>query len=167
VIGAVVITLLLATDAGPRSGLQVGAAVPSFEPVHVAGPDRGTQACPICTYGARPMILVVTRGAAKAAPLATRVEQLVSRGKELKGFVVVTGVAPATLRRLAREQGIVRSALCYPQPGQEVKDLHRKLQINPQAESTIIVFRNFRVTANFVNVDPARFDAVSAAVANM
>jgi hypothetical protein len=40
--------LLAGSVAHPlTSGLQVGEAVPSFQPVHVTGPDRGTQACPI------------------------------------------------------------------------------------------------------------------------
>jgi protocatechuate 3,4-dioxygenase beta subunit len=159
--------LLVTTGAGsPVSGLQVGEAVPSWEPVHVAGPDRGTRACPICTYGARPMILVVTRDGPDAARLAAKVEELLARsaGSELKGFVMVVGSEPARLRRLAREQGIKRASLCYPQPGHEDVDLRRKLKISPEAMNTVLVYRRFRVTANFVNVRPDAFGEVEQAV---
>jgi protocatechuate 3,4-dioxygenase beta subunit len=159
--------LLLAAGVGPPvSGLQVGEAVPSWEPVHVAGPDRGTRACPICTYGARPMVLVVTRDGPDAARLAAKVEELLARvaGSELKGFVMVVGSEPARLRRLARDQGIRRASLCYPQPGHEDVDLRRKLKISQAAQNTVLVYRRFRVTANFVNVRPEGFDEVERAV---
>ena len=160
------VVLLLAHAARLQSGLSIGAAVPSWEPVHVAGPDQGTQACPVCTYGARPMILVVTRDGPNAATLAARVEHLVATAadEELKGFVVVTGSTPARLRRLAREQGIEKAALCYPEPGHEHTDLQEKLKINPRARNTVLVYRHFRVTATFVNVDGRTFDEVEQAV---
>lgn len=30
-----------------QTGLAVGDAVPGYNPVHVAGPDKGTNACPV------------------------------------------------------------------------------------------------------------------------
>jgi hypothetical protein len=33
---------------GLTSGIDVGAKVKSFEPMHVAGPNRGTRTCPVC-----------------------------------------------------------------------------------------------------------------------
>ncbi|MCL6624749.1 MAG: hypothetical protein K6T17_09070 [Fimbriimonadales bacterium] len=43
--GLLMAGLLLATQ-GPESGLNVGATVPAFNPVHVTGPDKGTTKCP-------------------------------------------------------------------------------------------------------------------------
>jgi protocatechuate 3,4-dioxygenase beta subunit len=158
--------LLLGQLSGPpASGLQVGEPVPSWEPIHVAGPDRGTRACPICTYGARPMVLVVAKDGPEVARLAAKVEGLLaSSGSELKGFVMVVGSSPGKLRRLARQQGLVKTALCYPQRGHEDVDLHRKLKINPDADNTVLVYRRFRVTANFVNVTPDGFGVVEEAI---
>lgn len=34
------------TNQGVESGLAVGAGTPAFHPQHVAGPDKGTNACP-------------------------------------------------------------------------------------------------------------------------
>lgn len=162
------VALVLAQPGGPDlvSGLQVGEAMPSFEPVHVAGPDRGTQACPICTYGARPMILAVVREGSGAAKFAGEIERLVVTyaAKDLKGFTLIVGSTPEKLQRLARDENISKTALCYPEPGHEDKDLRRKLRINPAAENTILVYRRFRVTANLVNVGPGDFARVEAAV---
>ena len=57
------------------------------------------------------------------------------------------------------------SALCYPDPEHEQVDLREKLKINPRVENTVLVYRRFRVTANFVNVDARDFGGVEAAVA--
>src|SRR6185295_6739459 len=83
---ACVLALLLSA-ASVKSGLQVGEAVPSWQPVHVAGPDRGKRACPTCTYGARPMIQVFTKDGANAGLLAEQIEQLVASDEKrrLKG----------------------------------------------------------------------------------
>jgi hypothetical protein len=43
--GLVMAGLLLAVE-GPESGLNIGATVPAFNPVHVTGPDKGTTKCP-------------------------------------------------------------------------------------------------------------------------
>ncbi|MFA0730777.1 MAG: hypothetical protein LKKZDAJK_001731 [Candidatus Fervidibacter sp.] len=31
----------------PDTGLKVGDSVPAYNPVHVAGPDKGTNTCPV------------------------------------------------------------------------------------------------------------------------
>lgn len=31
----------------PDTGLKVGDAVPSYNPIHVAGPNKGTNTCPV------------------------------------------------------------------------------------------------------------------------
>lgn len=30
----------------PDTGLKVGDSIPSYNPIHVAGPDKGTDTCP-------------------------------------------------------------------------------------------------------------------------
>src|ERR1700729_3253689 len=73
------------------SGLEVGETVEPWRPIHVAGPDRGTTACPVCTYLEKPGIVAFAKEGDDTALLARRVEALVSahRAKGLKGFVVV------------------------------------------------------------------------------
>jgi len=31
----------------PDTGLKVGDGVPAYNPIHVAGPDKGTNTCPV------------------------------------------------------------------------------------------------------------------------
>lgn len=31
----------------PDTGLKVGDVVPAYNPIHVAGPDKGTNTCPV------------------------------------------------------------------------------------------------------------------------
>lgn len=31
----------------PNTGLKVGDGVPAYNPIHVAGPDKGTNTCPV------------------------------------------------------------------------------------------------------------------------
>jgi len=44
------------------------------------------------------------------------------------------------------------------------KDLYERYRINPDVQNTIIVYRDYRVAANFVNVDARDFGRVEAAV---
>ncbi len=113
------------------------------------------------------MILVVTRDGPNAARLAARVERLVASADagELKGFVVVTGSTPARLRALARERAIARIGSLLPRPRARAGRPPREAEINPRVENTVLVYRKFRVTANFVNVDARDFGGVEAAVA--
>ncbi len=34
-------------EAVPDTGLKVGDEVPAYNPIHVAGPDKGTDTCPV------------------------------------------------------------------------------------------------------------------------
>ncbi|MER3500057.1 MAG: hypothetical protein IMHGJWDQ_002097 [Candidatus Fervidibacter sp.] len=36
-----------AKEQPPETGLKVGDAVPAYNPIHVAGPDKGTNTCPV------------------------------------------------------------------------------------------------------------------------
>ncbi|MCS7192677.1 MAG: hypothetical protein NZ937_06840 [Armatimonadetes bacterium] len=34
-------------EKAPDTGLKVGDSVPAYNPIHVAGPDKGTNTCPV------------------------------------------------------------------------------------------------------------------------
>jgi hypothetical protein len=38
----------LALDQTLKSGVEVGGEMKSFEPIHLAGPDKGKRTCPVC-----------------------------------------------------------------------------------------------------------------------
>jgi protocatechuate 3,4-dioxygenase beta subunit len=150
------------------SGLAIGETVEPWRPIHVAGPDRGTTACPVCTYLAKPAVIVFTKDGKDTVELAHRVEGLVAtyREKELKGFVVVVDSTPEKLAITAKEAGVSRSALCYPDPSSRDEDL-KSYKINPAATSTILVYKDYTVTARFVNLRAKDFGKVEAATAKL
>jgi hypothetical protein len=150
------------------SGLEIGETVEPWRPIHVAGPDRGTTACPVCTYLAKPAIVVFTKDGENAVELARRVEALVKAHRKvgLKGFVVVLDSTPGKLAKMAHRAGISRSALCYPDPSTREEDL-RAYRINPAAISTVLVYKDYTVAARFVDLSSNDFGRVESAVAKL
>ena len=59
-------------QSGISSGLDLGETVEPWRPIHVAGPDRGTTACPVCTYLDKPAVIVFTKDGDNAVELARR-----------------------------------------------------------------------------------------------
>jgi protocatechuate 3,4-dioxygenase beta subunit len=153
---------------GVSSGLELGDTVEPWRPIHVAGPDRGTTACPVCTYLGKPAVVVFTKDGENAVELARRVEALVTahRDKGLKGFVVVLDSTPERLAKTASRAGVSRSALCYPDPSSREEDL-RAYKINPAATSTILVYKNYTVEARFVDLSAKDFGRVEAATVKL
>jgi len=88
---ALVMGAAVASAGEVKSGLQPGEEAAAWNPIHVAGPDRGTTKCPICTYLERPMVVIFTKDSTNAAALAARLERLVANHArhELKGFTLV------------------------------------------------------------------------------
>jgi hypothetical protein len=164
-VGLLFLATTIARSADVASGLPVGEFVPAWNPIHVAGPDKGTNTCPICTYLERPMVQVFIKDGPQAAAFAEKVEQLVAahEKKDFKGFVIVTDGTADKLTRLGTDCKITKSALCYPDPASKKVDLD-KYHINPAAQNTIVVYRDYKVTATFVNLDVTDFARVEEAV---
>lgn len=158
--------LIEAPSADLKSGLQRGEDVAAWNPIHVAGPDKGTRACPVCTYLEKPAVVAFTRDGDNAAALAEQLEKLVAANerKNLKGFVIVIDAVPDKLAKMAADKRITKVGVCYPDPRTKDKDLGELYKIHPRAQNTIIIYRNYKVTANFVNLDARQFAVVEAAV---
>jgi hypothetical protein len=67
---------------------------------------------------------------------------------------------------MAASARVTKIGLCYPDPRTKDKDLEL-YKIHPQAQNTILLYRDYKVTANFVNLDARQFKAVEAAVKQM
>jgi protocatechuate 3,4-dioxygenase beta subunit len=150
------------------SGLQAGDDIVPWNPIHVAGPDKGTNACPVCTYEARPAVVIFTRDGADLPALGRRLQNLVLQQKkrDLKGFLVVLNSSSEHITQMALDSELTRIDVCYPDPKTASQDL-AAYKINPAALDTIMVYRNYKVTANFVNLSPDKFDLVESAVAGL
>jgi protocatechuate 3,4-dioxygenase beta subunit len=159
-------TLLAAAPPELKSGLQPGEEVAAWNPIHVGGPDKGTRACPVCTYLEKPAVVVFTRDGDNAAALAQRLEKLVTVHERhgLKGFIVVIDGTPQKLAKMTADLRLQRIGVCYPDPQTRDKDLGELYKVHPAAQNTIIVYKDYKVTTNFVNLDAGHFDAVGKAV---
>jgi hypothetical protein len=151
-----------------QSGLQKGDDIVPWNPIHVAGPNAGTNACPVCTYEARPAVIIFTHDDKNLPGLATRLQSLVNQQqkRDLKGFVIVLNSTPDRVKQLGADLKISQIGFCYPDPNTEKQDL-KDYKINPAAQNTIMIYKNYKVAANFVDLDPADFDQVETAVANL
>jgi len=74
---------------GPTVGLKVGQMVSPFEPMHVSGPFKGIRQCPVCEWGALPMVFIWNNGGDPVflEKAAQSVQQNVA-GTKIKAFFV-------------------------------------------------------------------------------
>jgi protocatechuate 3,4-dioxygenase beta subunit len=169
---ALFLAVTAAVAAPIQSGLQPGAEVPAYDPQHVAGPDKGTHTCPVCKYGARPAVQIhVNADSANAAALAEKLDHLVAsvpKERELVGFVVYVNGEPARLQKLASIRKIRNIGLAYLKDGKDFGPDHQSVytlyKINPAAKNTVIVYKDMKVVANFVDLDARDFGKVESAV---
>ena len=163
---AVLTTLFLAIGAfeqsaaanPPASGLRPGEQVEPWNPVHVTGPDRGTNLCPVCTYLEKPVVVVFAKDTTNTAVLATRLEPLARkhRAAGLRVVVAVVDIGPDRAKALAADLKFADISLCYLTPKTGPKEL-KAYQIDPAAENTVMVYKNYTIAATFVNL-PAKDD---------
>ncbi len=147
-----------AAAAPPVSGLRPGDQVEPWNPVHVSGPDRGTNVCPVCTYLEKPVVVVFARDTPNTAALAARLEPLARQHQAagLRVVVAVVGVGPDRAKALAAGLKLAAVSLCWLSPKSGPQEL-KAYRVDPAAENTVMVYRNYTVAATFVNL-PAQDD---------
>lgn len=159
------------TAAGLDSGPKVGDNVNAFEPTHVTGADAGTETCPVCKYGNLPAVQVWVNGGVdrQVSTLAADLEKQMStlNGKDLKfkSFMIFKGDGKklqGELAQLAKAESLSKLALTWVPSDSDALDLYK---INPEAKTTVLVYKNRRVTEKFVNLDVEKdMKALNAAI---
>lgn len=156
-LGLAAVIVSLPAFAGVKSGLAAGEAVSAFHPTHIAGPDKGTDKCPPCTYGNRPAVQVWVNGDSNENVLAT--QKILSNavknyaGKEFKAFVIVMTSDEKSLdtaQRLAEDNPFDNVAIALiPHNHAAVKSY----KVNPDAsvKNTVMIYKDRKVVANMVN----------------
>lgn len=174
-LGALMLTAALAApalfagDAKLASGIPAGGRVGPFDVVDVSGPNKGNELCYVCQYSGAPTVMAFVNGAelAKSGGLLTHMQKMVTQNAGLKAFVVVVG-GPETKPMI---EGIAaKHHLSIPitfLPRGKADAALAQYKINPDARVTVMVNRQNRVLANFVNVGPDQFPAISAAAKKM
>ena len=155
----------IAAAAPPMSGLRPAETVEPWNPLHVAGPDRGTNTCPVCSYLEKPVVVVFAKDTPNTVALVAKFENLATAKKRsgLRVIVAIVDAGEDRLVHLAAELKITTVALCHLNPKTRAADL-KAYRIDPAAEATLMVYRDYTVTATFVDVQAAAFDTVAAAV---
>lgn len=147
-----------ALAAALNSGLGVGENVSPFEPTHVTGPDKGTNTCPVCKYGALPAVQVWVNGdnIKNIVPIAKALNAQVASTK-LKAFVVFlidpknADETAKTLASVAEKNKLDKVALTYLDKNSRSVSTY-KVNTSADVKNTVIVYKDRRVTQKFVNL---------------
>ena len=95
--------------------LKTGARMSSFEPIHLTGANKGTRACPICTYVDTPGVQIWTDASAASLDRAYALAREAEAAKGPEKFVAFLVVDPTTpvadADLVARGAGLKRVAI--------------------------------------------------------
>jgi protocatechuate 3,4-dioxygenase beta subunit len=140
------------------SGLRVGDNVSPFEPTHVTGPDKGTQTCPVCKYGATPAVQVWVNGDSikNVVPIAKELNAKVE-GSKFRAFIVFLidpkdeAQTTKTLTDIATKNKLQKVAFVVLDKTDRAVSAY-KVNTSSQIKNTVIVYKDRRVTQKFVNL---------------
>lgn len=151
-----------------RSGLQQGDKVTAWEPVHLTGPEAGTKNCPVCTHLQKPAVLAFASWTPNTQELARELDQLVTDNlsQELKAFLVVSDGETEAIKQFASSNILMNLSICSLDPKTRQQDL-AKYKIDPSCQNTIIVYRDFTVWSNHVDMKYGDFATLSKSVTQL
>jgi len=146
-----------------ESGLPVGEDQPSFTPLHVYGPDKGTSTCPVCKYGRHQGLILFCGNNVGFNEMKRWLTFLESesnrRAGRLKVYLVLQtdGQTEQFLRQLEwmgdslhiRHTAITVVPAFHDQPTDTYLN-----QINPAATNTLVIYRNRRIVDKYINLSP-------------
>jgi len=155
-----------------KSGLEVGEMVTPFHPTHVSGPDKGTDTCPPCKYGALPAVQVWVNNDddANVMGIAKSLSAEVGASKvDLKAFVIKLSSCDACVtstKDLAAKGKFENIAMAYL-PNKDTAVKNYKVNTDASVKNTVFVYRDRKVVAKFVNLkaDKAGLGDLHAAIA--
>ncbi len=148
------------------SGLPVGYDQPSFIPYHAYGPDKGSQACPVCKYGRYHGIILFVGNKpdwpAIKQWLVFLEQESVKRRQYLKAYFVYgnsdgydSKKRQKELEKIGEELQIKQMALCFvPSLTDEETEMHLN-KINPLVKTTLIIYKHRRIVDKQINLKPS------------
>ncbi len=159
-----------------NSGLAVGEMVTPFHPKHIAGPDKGTDTCPPCKYGARPAVQAWVHPSEKADVVAALAKTLSAnvnahKAADLKGFMIMLTMCQACEGKASKfAEGSKIENLGIATLGVDNAAL-KAYKVNPSSDvkNTVIVYKDKKVAAKFVNLTDSKEDLakLEAAIAGV
>lgn len=150
------------------SGLDNGAGCPAFDPYHVSGPDRNTETCPMCKYGARSQGVIIWLNDAdwkSIDPILLRMEsEIKTRGlRNFRVFVVYmnpNGLTKAELvkeaQTKAKELNLDKVALtCVLSSSDPESAALYKINPDKAVKNTVLVYSKRKVVHKVINLEAA------------
>jgi len=180
-IGIIAATIMTGTaSAEVTSGYQVGESVGAAQVIKVAGSEldgipAGKELCYRCRMGSRPVVMVFARTAdEKLAKLLKKLDEEIEEHQDAKlsSFVNMLGTDVDSLKKDAAEfvkvNGIERIAFVVPK---EPKDGPAGYKISPDADLTVVCFKDGTVVANHAlakgQLSEPKIDAIVKAACKM
>ena len=166
------LSLLLAATSTP--GLEIGEAVSPFEPYWVSGPYEKTRQCPVCEYGALPLVIVWSqfKQPKQLQPLLKVVNDTVAVAPDgrQKAFVVDLNAAASdaksrtTLSAFAKDWALPK--VFFLSRVGSTKAVLNDYKLAPFAgwETIVYVAKDRLVTAKFVDPKPADLPGIADAI---
>jgi protocatechuate 3,4-dioxygenase, beta subunit len=146
----------------PASGLKPGKLVFAFEPTHVAGPDKGTNTCPVCKYGETPAVQIWVNGdsPANVSKFADALEKAIAKAGpgNLKAFIVAIKPNGANRDEFAKKAKSLTNEAHTPHVAVTYIDAtdsalgDYKISASPSVRNTVMVYSKLRVVASYVNL---------------
>jgi hypothetical protein len=166
------LSLVLSLAADP--GLAVGEAVSPFEPYWVSGPYAETRQCPVCEYGALPLVIVWSqfKDPAKLEPIVRAVDVTVKKAPDgrQKAFLVdlneKLGDAKSSARLKTLADKWKTPNVFYMSRLVTARAPQKDYKLMPYSdwETIIYVAKNRMVTAKFVNPTVEQIPAITEAI---
>lgn len=155
------------TTPNKQSGLHIGEDQPSFSPYHAYGPDRGTQACPICKYGRYHGIIYFVGNHPDWKEIRKWLhyleEESIERRKYLKAYFVYGNEKSYSkqsrlkeLADLGNELGIKNMALTFVPSFSDVSTNVNLNKIDPDVENTFIVYKHGNIVDKYIDLKQTR-----------
>lgn len=149
-----------------QSGLNIGEDQPSFTPFHAYGPDKGSQACPVCKYGRYHGIIYFVGNHPDWVEIKRWLRFLehesVKRQKYLKVyFVYGNGQSYSKqerqkqLAQLGEELNIQKTALTFVPSFSDKETEINVNKINPDVINTFIIFKHRNIVDKYIDIVPS------------
>lgn len=157
-----------------KSGLNIGEDQPSFIPFHAFGPDKGSQACPVCKYGRYHGIVLFVGNNPDWDDIKKWLGflelQSMSRQKDLKAYFVYgnenaysKSKREKELETIGRDLNLKRTALTFVPSFSDSKTEANLNKINPERKNTFIIYKNRRIVDKYIDLkaNPENFALIS------
>lgn len=160
-----------------QSGLNIGEDQPSFIPFHAYGPDKGSQACPVCKYGRYHGIIYFVGNNPNWGEIRQWLrfleDESIKRQKYLKVYFVYgndknydKATRQNELAKLGKELNLTKTALTFV-PSFADKATEANLnKINPEAPNTFVIYKYRSIVDKYVDIKATveNFKLITAAL---